>query len=427
VARAIGPEDEVEGLDEEFLYHLSRGSDLLAKGEAEAAKASLERAAQLRPRDSKVLGLLGQAAYRLGRFEEAAGAYGRLVDDNPVEAAARVNLGLACLKAKRYADAVKQLGIALDLNPDHKKAMGYLGLAHFESGNVRAARDWFARAGSEMMVARCDEVLASSARRPDAVALSAVAEDVPEPIHTPVPGVAAPARLPTGSLALAAWAAGRLVTPLGADPFASDGRTLAIAVRGEVLARLDGLFAARGALQMSPAMKRFRGRATDKPFGDGERRMHRVAGEGMLLYRAEGRRHTALDLGGDAGYFREEVVFALEESVVFENGRVPSKLSADLDLVHLRGRGRFLLATDGEPVAVEVGPEAPLRVPLEALVGWVGALTPKVVALLEPPAGAPSGAEGTGPVMVELTGEGRALVDPAPHATPVAIAVPVMA
>jgi len=152
-----------------------------------------------------------------------------------------------------------------------------------------------------------------------------------------------------------------------------------------------------------------------------------VAGEGMLLYRAEGRRHTALDLGGDAGYFREEVVFALEESVVFENGRVPSKLSADLDLVHLRGRGRFLLATDGEPVAVEVGPEAPLRVPLEALVGWVGALTPKVVALLEPPAGAPSGAEGTGPVMVELTGEGRALVDPAPHATPVAIAVPVMA
>jgi tetratricopeptide (TPR) repeat protein len=427
VARAIGPEDEVEGLDEEFLYHLSRGSDLLAKGEAEAAKASLERAAQLRPRDSKVLGLLGQAAYRLGRFEESAGAYGRLVDDNPVEAAARVNLGLACLKAKRYADAVKQLGIALDLNPDHKKAMGYLGLAHFESGNVRAARDWFARAGSELMVARCDEVLASSARRPDAVVLSAAVEDVPEPIHTPVPGVAAPARLPAGSLALAAWAAGRLVSPLGADPFASDGRTLAIAVRGEVLARLDGLFAARGALQMSQAMKRFRGRATDKPFGEGVRRMHRVTGEGMLLYRAGGRRHTALDLGGDAGYFREEVVFALEESVVFENGRVPSKLSADLDLVHLRGRGHFLLATEGEPVAVEVGPEAPLRVPLEALVGWVGALTPKVVALLEPPAGAPSGAEGTGPVMVELTGEGRAIVDPSTYATPVAIAVPVQA
>jgi uncharacterized protein (AIM24 family) len=142
----------------------------------------------------------------------------------------------------------------------------------------------------------------------------------------------------------------------------------------------------------------------------------------VLLYRAEGRRYTSLDLAGDAGYFREEVVFALEEPVVFENGRVPSKLSADLNLVHLRGRGRFLLATEGEPVAVEVGPEAPLRVPIEALVGWVGALTPRVVALFEPAAGAPSDAEGTGPVMVELTGEGRALVDPAVRASPLASA-----
>ena len=424
MARAIGPEDEVEGLDEEFLYHLSRGSDLLARGEAEAARASLDRAAQLRPRDAKVLGLLGQASYRLGRFDEAAAAYGRLVDDNPVEAAARVNLGLACLKGKRYADAVKQLGIALDLNPDHKKAMGYLGLAHFESGNVRVARDWFARAGSELMVARCNEVLASSAQRPEDAALAAAAEDVLEPIHTLVPGAPATARAPAGPLGLAAWAAGRLVSPLAADPFAADARVLTIAVHGEVLARLDGLFAARGALQMSPTMKRFRGRATDKPFGDREHRMHRVAGEGALLYRLEGRRYTALDLGGDAAYFREEVVFALEEPVVFENGRVPSKLSADLNLVHLRGRGRFLLATEGEPVAVEVGPEAPLRVPLEALVGWVGALTPRVVALIEPPAGAPSDAEGGGPVMVELTGEGRALVDPAAGASPAAPAPP---
>ncbi len=425
MARPTVPVDEVEGLDEEFLYHLSRGSDLLARGEAEAARASLERAAQLRPRDSKVLGLLGQASYRLGRFEEAADAYGRLVNDNPVEEAARVNLGLACLKARRYADAVKQLGIALDLNPDHKKAMGYLGLAHFESGNVHAAREWFAKAGSDLMVARCDEVLASSARRPTDTSLAAAADDVPEPLHTLVPGVAAPARVPSGPLGLAAWAAARLVSSLPADPFASDGRALTIAVHGEVLARIDGLFGARGSLKLSPAMKRFRGRGTDKPFGEGERRMYRVAGEGVLLYRTEGRRYTSLDLGGDAGYFREEVVFALDEPVTFENGRVPSKLSADLNLVHLRGRGRFLLVTEGEPVAVDVGPEAPLRVPLDALVGWLGALTPKVDALLEPPAGAPGGAEGAGPVVVELTGEGRALVDPAAQPTPVVLAVPV--
>jgi uncharacterized protein (AIM24 family) len=144
-----------------------------------------------------------------------------------------------------------------------------------------------------------------------------------------------------------------------------------------------------------------------------------VTGDGALLYRAQGRRFTALDLAGEAGYFREEAVFALEEAVVFENGRVPSKLSSDLNLVHLRGRGRFLLVTQGEPAAVEVALSAPLRVPLEALVGWMGALTPRVISLTDPAGGASAeGGEVTGPAMVELTGDGRALVDPAASGSP---------
>ena len=446
MARAAGPEEEVEGLDEEFLYHLSRGSALLSRGVGEAALASLSRAAQLRPRDSQVLGLLGQATYRLGRFEEAIEIYGRLVDENPVEVAARVNLGLACLKARRHADAVKQLSIALDLNPGHKKAQGYLGLAHLESGNPRAAREWFAKAGSVMMVARCDEILASGGAAPASAAALAPETHLAEPPETPEPvrGPAAPeparpraAGAPPAPAApepgratapphpaapayqgLAVFAAGRVVTPPG-EVFATDGQTLTMWVHGEILTRLEGLFAVRGKVEAVPAWKRFRGRATDRPFGEGPGRMHRVKGEGALFFRAAGRRHLALDLGGDAGYFREEAVFAMEESVAYENGRVPSKLSADLNLVHLRGNGRFLLATAEEPVAVEVSEAAPLRVPLEGLVGWVGALTPKVVAFAEPAPGA-EGAQpaSAAPAMVELTGEGRALVDPAAAVPP---------
>jgi tetratricopeptide (TPR) repeat protein len=431
VARAQSPgEEEVAGFDEEFLYHLSRGSDLLARGEAELARASLERALQLRPRDTTVLGLLGQACYRLGRFEDAADAYGRLVNDNPTEAGARVNLGLANLKARRYAEAVKELGVALDLNPEHKKAMGYLGLAHLEAGDVRAAREWFARAGSAMMLARCDEMLAAASAA-SAVALATapqearatVPEEVREPLRAPLPADLPPERAAaaTGYPDLASYAGARLVVPLPADPFGTDGRNLTVSVRGEMLSRIDGLFAARGTLQIQPAMKRFRGKATDKPFGEGAMRMHRVSGEGALLYRARGRRFTALDLAGEAGYFREEAVFALEEPVVFENGRVPSKLPTELNLVHLRGRGRFLLASEGEPVAVEVVSGVPLRVPLVALVGWVGALTPRVMSLTEAPGGAPAEggeAPAAGPVMVELTGDGRALVDPAASVAP---------
>jgi uncharacterized protein (AIM24 family) len=406
VARLASGADQVEGLDEEFLFHLNRGSELLARGEAEGARAALERAQELRPKDAKVLGLLGQACYRLGRYGDAADAWQRLVDDNPVEPSARVNLGLANLKAKRFKEAVKQLEIALDLKPDHRKAMGYLGLALLESGQAQKARDWFRKAGSDHMVARCDELLGGSAP-PVRAAPAATPEPppAPEPLHTPVPGAILPARVPAAPGAgLAAWAASRVVGSAVAETFTVEGDTLTVNVRGEVLVRMDGLFASRGRLSQAGEMKRFRGRATDKPFGEGTARMTRVTGEGVLLFRTGGRRFTALDLSGDAGYFREEVVFGFEEPVVFENGRVPSQ-AADLNLVHLRGSGRFLIVTGTPPVAVDVSPDAPLRMPLAALVGWVGNLTPRVTPLVE--------GDEAGPAAVELTGEGRVLADPA--------------
>jgi uncharacterized protein (AIM24 family) len=407
--------DEVEGSDEEFLFHLNRGSELLVRGEAEPARASLERALELRPKDAKVLGLLGQAYYKLSRFDDATGVWQRLVDDNPVEPAARVNLGLAFLKAQRYLDAVKQLEIALDLNPDHKKAMGYLGLALLESGQAQKAREWFKKAGSDQMVARCDEALQGKGKghraAPAPVATPEPAPvpepelaPAPEPLRTPAPEIlpAPRAPAPPGS-GLAAWAASRLARAAASETFSVEGETLVVSVHGEALVRMEGLFASRGKLELAGEVKRFRGRATDKPFGEGTARVHRVSGNGVLLFRTGGRRFTSLDLSGDAGYFREEVVFGLEESVVFENGRVPSQ-TADLNLVHLRGRGRFLIVTDAAPVAVDVSPDTPLRVPLDALVGWVGNLTPRVMQLVE--------GDDAGPAAVELTGDGRVLADP---------------
>ncbi|HEX7489248.1 MAG TPA: hypothetical protein VF341_10105, partial [Anaeromyxobacteraceae bacterium] len=56
--------DEVGGQDEEFLFHLQRGSELLTKGELAPASAALARARELRPRDPQVLGLLGQSLYK---------------------------------------------------------------------------------------------------------------------------------------------------------------------------------------------------------------------------------------------------------------------------------------------------------------------------------------------------------------------------
>ena len=158
---------------------------------------------------------------------------------------------------------------------------------------------------------------------------------------------------------------------------------------------------------MKPELKRFRGKATDKPFGEGPRRMLRASGEGRYVISREGRVFTALELNDEPAYFREDVLFAFEESILFENGRVPSRSGVDLQLVHLRGRGKLLIVSAGSPKAVEVRKGEPLRIPMDQLIGWHGPLIqPRLTAIVEeaPEMG----------VALELAGEGRALIDVAP-------------
>jgi uncharacterized protein (AIM24 family) len=182
-----------------------------------------------------------------------------------------------------------------------------------------------------------------------------------------------------------------------------------VAVKADVLVRSRGLIAVRGQVRLVPEMKRFRGRATEKPFGEDRDRMLRASGDGAILFRAGEARHVAIDLTGDSGYFREEAIFGFEDAVSFENGRVASRVGPDLNLVHLRGSGQLLLACQGAVATLEVTREAPVQVPVRALVGWTGALTPRLAPLTETVAGADH--EPGAPIVVELTGEGRVLVD----------------
>jgi len=423
-------EEAISAADQEFQHLLEQGEERLAAGDAEGARDSLRKAADRLPRDVAALGLFGQACYRAGLYEEAAEAYGKLVDENPAEVSGRVNLGLAWLKGGRRPEAVRQFSIALDLDPDHRKSMGYLGLALLESGDPRAARPWLEKSGSAPLLARCDALLAdqgAATAAATAAATSAATAPVvnrpsptpaPTPVMTPATAPAPrpsptpqPLRSPVAPGGLGAFAAGRTVRP-PPEVFAVDEGILHVAVRGELVCRIDGLFAVRGAVTAHPEVKRFRGKVTEKPFGAGRDRMNRMAGEGALFFRTGGWVFTVVDLAGDTGYFREGAVFALEEAVIFENGRVPSRHSRDLDLVHLRGRGRMLLRTAGAPVAIEVSGSESLRVPPSALVGWMGAVTPRI-GLLGGVDGVAATAPSPGsPVMVELTGDGRVFVDP---------------
>jgi uncharacterized protein (AIM24 family) len=260
-------------------------------------------------------------------------------------------------------------------------------------------------AGADLRTARPLAHLAAAAGRAQEVPFAeATGPIVAVSVDPSFTGAAAGARSPATALADYTDQR-RLAIPAGEGGFSVGTTEVLIQVRGAMLTRLDGLVASFGSATMKPELKRFRGKATDKPFGEGARRMLRASGEGRFVISRDNRFFTALELDDEPAFFREEILFAFEESLVFENGRVPAKSGPDLHLVHLRGRGRLLLVTAaGAPRSVEVTRNEPLRIPMDQLVGWHGPLIqPRLVPIVEeaPDLG----------VALELAGEGRALVD----------------
>ncbi|MBI3182163.1 MAG: tetratricopeptide repeat protein [Myxococcales bacterium] len=231
-----------------------------------------------------------------------------------------------------------------------------------------------------------------------------VAEVIPHPavrLGAPAgPGlepIAAPALLELGPKVLL----GRAATDA---PFQLSPEALLLVVRGELLSRLTGMVAYAGALKVTPEAKRFRGKGTDRPFGEGADRLMRLAGEGAVYLARGSRRFAAVDLDDESAYFRECCVFAFEEPVMFENGRLMAEVAPDLELVHLRGKGRVLLRMDGELRSLEVQMDRPVTAPFEQLVGWQGTVTPRLVPTAWDDSGKPSR------MGVELSGEGYALL-----------------
>ena len=442
-SKEAGRFDEEENPDKEFDRAFTAGAEALQRGDAQTARQLMEEALRHKPDHQRAKNVLGLALFKTGELVKAERIYRSLLEENPADPSLRVNLGLVFLKAGAASDATRCFETALDLSPDHKKAQNYLGLALAQKGELARAREWFVKSGNTTMAERMERELAASplkdvaqnaegalsAARPfksalepgEAVARGSGSDEsgarwmATETARTnrEAPAIEMRSGASAGSAAvpideptvLSSYTAERrLSVPGGESGFAIGSTEVVVQVRGDMLTRLDGLVASWGQLALKPELKRFRGKPTDKFFGEGGRRMLRASGAGRFVISREGRTFTALELGDEPAYFREETLFAFEESIIFENGRVPSRGGYDLHLVHLRGRGKLLLVTAGTPKSVELGKGEPLRIPMDQLVGWHGPLIqPRIVPIVEqaPEMG----------VALELSGEGRALVD----------------
>src|SRR5262245_34016226 len=78
---SLGLNEESPGSDssnEDFLFHLYRGSELLQDNRVHEAKEELEKAIHLQPRDSKGQDLLAAVYFRLGLYPRAIQIYEQL-------------------------------------------------------------------------------------------------------------------------------------------------------------------------------------------------------------------------------------------------------------------------------------------------------------------------------------------------------------
>lgn len=229
--------------------------------------------------------------------------------------------------------------------------------------------------------------------------------------------VASPSSAASGTGSRVAWGStppvplSQLATELLVRPDEGDealevtaGGALVVRVRDRVLTRLDGIHVTGGELEYEPAMRRSRGRDTDEKFDFGGTRMHSVSGSGYLIAVPGDRTFTAVSLDDDIFYLREDLVFAFEATLRWENGNVPG-LRGKLPVVQFRGDGAVALRTAEPLVRVKLPAQGVLLVAAMRLAGWIGRVIPRAVV---PPTDGPMGE-----VCVECTGEGVVLIDSA--------------
>jgi uncharacterized protein (AIM24 family) len=142
---------------EDFLFHLYRGSELLQENRVLEAKEELEFALTMQPSDPKGQDLLGAVYFRLGHYPRAIQIYEALGQGFPNDVSIKVNLALSYLKTGQPEAARRTLLDATRINPEHTRAWGYLGLALQKLGELEQAQIAFERGGHPMMARRVTE------------------------------------------------------------------------------------------------------------------------------------------------------------------------------------------------------------------------------------------------------------------------------
>jgi len=390
-----------------FLLRLNKGKENLRKGDVERARADLEEALKLRPRDEMVLNLLGMVYFRLDMRHEATGIYRALIGIHPEADILHSNLGILEFKEGRHADAQVCLEEALRLNPRNPKPHLYLGLIARLAGNFDACLDHLRKAGADALVAKLTGEMGRHVADSDtAPQVVAVPPTPPTEADTAAEGgeVLSFVRRAAGVDAAGASSAPPAWAPLdlreivegqerrrslvGESLFALKGAaSLEIAFLGKIVIRKGSAILASGAMTAADALPGFT----------------ELKGPGRVLVAGGNVSTFLLPLSAQRVQVSAGRILAWEASLDAEE---PPSGRPDRPSVRLRGTGSLALSVGTEPIVVEVRPEHPLRIAEGRLIAWTDD-----VRIRSDDAGDYPFVESAGSTIARASGEGQILVD----------------
>jgi uncharacterized protein (AIM24 family) len=179
-----------------FLTHYNKGRELFEARRFDEAERQLEEAYLLRPRDPRVLNLLGLVYYRGDKLAKAEEIYRKLIAESPEAHTLHYNLGLVCFKLGRLDDAEAAFVKALELTPGNPKLHFYLGSIYERQQRYKDAIYQYRHAGAHILVQRLEGRIGAAARpsAPAPVSASDHDADATTPPHgvTPPLGLTPP-------------------------------------------------------------------------------------------------------------------------------------------------------------------------------------------------------------------------------------------
>jgi len=440
-----------------FLAHLNKGKEHYDQKRFDDAERQLEEAYLLRPRDQKVLNLLGLIYFKQEKYEKAEEVYRKLIAESPDAHTLYYNLGLIYLKLQRLEEAESSFLKALELARDNPKINFYLGSIYEKQRRFPDAIYQYRQAGATIMVRRVEDKMAAATTRPPVPARPPRGDDTarfktaevresirrraeealagPRAIHPPSDFLMADAPAAAGTSDTnrvrvsdvfqtpggqrppeirsfpqhrggpeAAGAGGADRTLLGRraeDSFRFlENNLMEITFSGKVFIKQGTIYSYSGNLTFWVKEKRPGSRAA----------LVIITGTGRLILTDRDREITFMQVHDETVYVEPSHLLACEETLT-PNYVLLGESPGAIEFLALEGSGMVALSVASKPLPLSVTPDLPVSVPSASVITWSGDLIPQAIEdeeLYE--VMLPEGSRGP---LLRLEGSGRILVEQA--------------